>query len=135
MNKIIKYLSYGFLSIIVVILLAFSFSLLGPRISISETETFQGEVTYQMVVINQCGFIRGITEELIGNNCLFIDSGKFYVSKSDFEKAWPESPFDMAEKNYTMYVTLNSKPSLFGGYGPAKIIDITKLDKKPKIRK
>ncbi len=94
-NIMIKIFLYIILSILLFIILRLSFSLLINRISFKKTEIFNGEVLYKMVVITECGMVRGVAEELIGNKCLITESGNFFVSKFDFQKAWPESPFDM----------------------------------------
>jgi hypothetical protein len=100
-----------------------------------QDETVEGEVFYKFA--DTMPSHRETFEQMfLGKSSIRLnDRSQWFVSKQDRAKAWPESPHAMREKGYTVQVKLSAKPLRFGGYGPAKIESVVKLDKQPIIGK
>ena len=101
----------------------------------SETEFFEGKVLYQLTETIETN--RRVFEELLMQNKILRMKGnkKWYVSKADHTKLWPEDPITMYKKGYTIKVKLKAKKLLFGGYSKAEIVHYNKLDEKPTVWK
>ncbi len=79
-------------------------------------------------------------EILLNNESIFIknEEGKIqriFVKEKDYEKCREEPPFDMRKKGCTKAVKLQYEKFLFGGIGPAKVLEVINTDKEPVIMK
>lgn len=97
-----------------------------------------GEIEYQMFDIDLFS-LRAYLEAHAGNRPIQMMTGgehaRFYVSQADFKKCWPEFPSDMLDKHYTMQATFQVRPLALGGYSPASVVSVARLDKDPVITK
>ncbi len=96
----------------------------------------KAEIKYQLVdfFID----IRTICEYRTGNVRIFLNDDKIkwlYVDADDKKKLWPESPFVMKEKNYTIIATFKVTKALFGNFTLAKVVDTTHVTSSPLIQK
>jgi len=73
----------------------------------------------------------------MGNKLVRIEGCEaLYISKQDYQKLWPESPFKMMEKGYTIEACLRVAPLVFGrGYAKAALISATQISAEPNIKK
>jgi hypothetical protein len=77
--------------------------------------TFAADVLHQCVDMGEGDLVRTICEMPLGNRRLFlVDNPWMFVSNSDFNRCWlvPE----MRHATYTIEVTLEAFPWLFGGH-------------------
>ncbi|NQY38415.1 MAG: hypothetical protein HRT37_26475 [Alteromonadaceae bacterium] len=96
--------------------------------------TFTGEIHYKLLEINFNN--RSVFEELLANRIVRLEGHPvLYVNEGDDDKLWPESPWDMRDKGYTIKATLIAQPLLWGGYGVAKLGKIEIIDAEPIISK
>jgi hypothetical protein len=106
------------------------------RLPRGPAETIQGEVRYQMVDPGPGLFVwlRSGFEWLWGNRGLYIvGRGRYYVSRSDWQRCWPESPYKMLDHTY--HVTLHARPLLVADYGPAEVVDVQRVARTPTVTK
>lgn len=123
------------LTSIVFVAIAMAIPFLMFRVPRSAPVTIEGEVLYKFIDLappnNQ-----GLFEYLIGNHWVRLVDGKVvYVTMSDAERIWEDSPHDMRQKGYTKYVVFEASPLLFGGFSVATIKEIRVIHKTPEIRK
>ncbi|WP_395005092.1 hypothetical protein [Undibacterium sp.] len=79
---------------------------------------------------------RKLFEELVGNRVIRLEGhSAFYISDEDHDKLWPESPHEMAKKNYTIKAKLQVRPLFFGGIATVKLQSTSVLNEQPIIRK
>lgn len=109
------------------------------RYRIGSVKSIRGksEVKYQIIDL-QNDWFRSTFESLFGNKRIYLTeqfrtTEWLYISKKDFKTLWPESPFDMKEKNYTISFEFETQPLFLGGFSIAKITSIEKIDKQPVI--
>ncbi|WP_024770430.1 hypothetical protein [Aquimarina macrocephali] len=93
-----------------------------------------------MIDIEQKDYLRYSFESINRNKRIWLaepyDTIKWvYVSKVDFDKLWPESPFEISDKNYYIKAKFELKKMLFGDYSLAKVIAFEKVTGKPCIEK
>lgn len=86
-----------------------------------------GEVLYRIISLEACPFWRKPLTIIIEKKALV-----FFVSNSDFKKAWPESPSKMKDNGYTLRVKLKGTPNK---WFKSQILSIEKIIKEPKIVK
>ncbi len=82
--------------------------------------------------------VRNYLEYRTGDVRIFLNSNaikSLYVDTNDRKKLWPESPFAMKEKNYTIVATFKVSKALLGGYTLARVIDTVHLTGTPAIHK
>ena len=118
--------------------LYFIFCYIRFRLPAGGAETIEGEIFYKFADAqpDPDHYRQTFEETFLGKSSIRLnDRSQWFVSKKDRNQAWPESPHAMLEKGYTMKVSLSAKPLRFGGYGPAKIISIEKIDKPPMVGK
>lgn len=97
-------------------------------------KTLSGEMHYKFLEIGLTN--RDFFEELLKNRPVRIEGQPLlYVSNDDYLKLWPENPFDMANRHYTIEADLISQPLLIGGYSTAKVIKVIRVNKDPIITK
>lgn len=58
-----------------------------------------------------------------------------YVDSSDFKKLWPEPPFTMREKNYTIKAKFETHRLLNGEYANATLLEYDSIEGDPLITK
>jgi len=110
------------------------------RIATGDVITSTATVQYQMIDIGQ-GEVgsRSVVELLSGNRRLFLHNGIapfVYAGNSEARTCWPESPFEMAKKGYTIQVTFHIRKLKFAeGYTPISKLQIQRVPGTPAISK
>lgn len=73
---------------------------------------------------------RTLFEKLFKNEPVSLESGqRLYVPPEDFALCWPEPWEVIYEKGYTLKVTAEAQPLLFGGHGVARIVNVERIEK------
>ena len=93
-----------------------------------------------MIDIGQDDFVRNGIEYKQQNKRIFLQDTVngirwLYVDSSDFKKLWPEPPFVMKEKNYTMKAKFKTHRLLNGAYSKATLIEFERINESPMITK
>lgn len=106
----------------------------------NKTVIVDSRIRYQLIDFGQGDIIRNSIEYRLNNRRIFLADTTngirwFYVDYKDFKRLWPEPPFDMREKNYTIKARFEAKKLMFGDYSKATIIQIEKLNENPMITK
>lgn len=112
----------------------------GLRFPTSKSVIFESRIRYQMVDFGQGDFIRNGIEYKLNNKRIFladsIDGIKWvYLDNADFKRLWPEPPFDMRAKNYTLKARFKTYRLLTGDYSKATLISVEKVKENPMITK
>ncbi len=95
---------------------------------------FEGNVHYKFLELGLDN--RSFFESLLGNRpARLVGVPELFVSESDKKLLWSESPWDMDEKRYTYRAKLVAHPLKFGGYGPARVLGIRRVNEEPRISK
>ena len=133
-NRFISYLINSFS------ILVFVYLLLSYRLEKSESIVFESRVRYQIVDLELDDFMRGLVENSFSNHRIFLVDTihgirRVYVDNESYKKLWPEAPFTMRDKNYTMKAKFEIRKLVFGGYSIAKVTDFKILNEKPMITK
>lgn len=108
------------------------------HIPISKSQIFKAEIKYEMVDLGFDNAVRNYLEYRTGNVRIFLNNDEIkslYVDTNDCKKLWPESPFAMKEKNYTIIATFKVSKALFGNYTLARVIDTIHVSDSPFIHK
>ncbi len=126
--------------IVFVLMMIWGIIFLRYRMSYSKSIVFESEVKYVMIELGQQDFYRHAFESLMGKKKVwikdgFIDIAYIYVDRKNDDTIYPENPFEMKQKNYTMQLQCKIKPLVFGGYSPATIISCQSIKGEPLIRK
>jgi hypothetical protein len=113
---------------------------LGLRLPTRKSIVFDSRVRYQMVDFGQGDFIRNGIEYKLNNARIFLADSIYgikwvYVDNDDFKKLWPEPPFDMRAKNYTIKARFKTYRLLTGDYSKATLISVEKVKGDPMITK
>lgn len=121
-------------------LLPFVIIYCGLRFPTSKSVVFESRVRYQLVDFGQGDFIRNGIEYKLNNRRIFladsINGIKWvYVDNGDFKKLWPEPPFNMRAKNYTIKARFKTYRLLTGDYSKASLISVEKVNGNPMIIK
>ena len=121
-------------------LLPFVVVYIGLRLPTSKSIVFDSRIRYQLIDIGQGNFIRNGIEYKLNNRRIFLaDSINgidwVYVDNKDFKKLWPEPPFGMRAKNYSMKARFKTYKLLIGDYSKATLISIEKVEGNPMITK
>jgi hypothetical protein len=121
-------------------LLPFIIVYLGLRFPTSNSITFDSKIRYQIVDFGQGDFIRNGIEYSLNNRRIFLADSIIgikwiYVDNKDFKKLWPEPPFEMKAKNYTIKARFKTYRLLTGDYSKASLISIEKVKGNPMITK
>ena len=138
LRKILKLILYIFSVLIILLVISTGIGFLRYRITAGEAVTIRREIQYQVIDLIGLDTYRALViEPLAGKRRVFVvnddgSKGWFYVSPEDFDKAWPN---DLYEMNYTFEATFKTKKLLFGGYAPAEIVGLQKVERKPRISK
>ena len=91
-----------------------------------------------MIDLSSDNAVRNYFEYRAGNVRVFLNDDEIkwlYVDTNDYKKLWPESPFIMKEKNYTIVATFNVSKSLVGKFTLAKVVDTVHVIGRPLIHK
>ena len=93
-----------------------------------------------MVDFGQSDFFRGYVEDRLNNRRVFLADLKtsrnwIYVGKDYSDQIWPESPFTMRDKNYTIKVKFKTSKLLNGDYSKPRLISIERVSGTPMITK
>ena len=105
------------------------------RMPRSTPVTIEGEILYKFIDISPPDK-QGMFEYVMGNQWVrLVDGTVIYIRPKDFDRIWEENPHDMRKKGYTKYVTFETSPLLFGGYGLSTIKEIKNINKEPVLRK
>ena len=93
-----------------------------------------------MIDIGQGDFVRNGIEHKLRNKRVFLQDiingiRWLYVDSSDFKKLWPEPPFTMKEKNYTIKAKFKTHRLLNGTYSKAILLGYDSINESPMITK
>lgn len=138
LEKVVKAVLYVLSALIILFIVSTALGFLRYRITTGEEVTLRREIKYQVIdLIGLDAYRALVIEPLAGKRRLFVinedeSSGWFYVSPEDFDKAWPDNLYEI---DYTFEAILRTKQLLLGGYAPAEIIELQKVDRKPRIAK
>lgn len=108
------------------------------HIPISSPQVVKAEIRYQVLDMGIDDAVRNYLEHRNGNVRIFLDDDNIkwlYIDSNDRRKLWPESPFAMKEKNYTIVAEFKVSKALLGGYTVATVADTTHVSGSPLIRK
>jgi hypothetical protein len=122
------------------IILPFLIIFLGDTIPTSGSIIVESRIRYQMVDFGQGDFVRNGIELKQHNKRIFLQDTIneirwLYVDSDDFKKLWPEPPFTMREKNYTIKAKFKTYRLLNGEYAKATLLDYEKIEGNPMITK
>jgi len=121
-------------------LLPFLIIFIGDIIPTSGSIIIESRIRYQMIDIGQGDFVRYGIEYKQRNKRIFLQDTIngirwLYVDSSDFKKLWPEPPFKMKEKNYTIKAKFKTHRLLNGGYAKATLVEYDSIEGSPMITK
>jgi hypothetical protein len=120
-------------------------AMLKYRLTINNREVIKRNVVFRMVDIacllsaEECRMY--LFEPILGNKKLDVideETGMeeyYLIPKKDFDQCWKENPFALSKEGKTIEVVLERQKLFFGGYAPAKVIKIEKINGKPQIVK
>jgi len=113
---------------------------LGSIIPTSKSIIVESRIRYQMIDIGQGDFVRNGIEYKQRHKRIFLQDTAngihwLYVSSSDFKKLWPEPPFTMKEKNYTIKAKFKTYRLLDGEYAKATLLEYDSIEGCPMITK
>ena len=60
---------------------------------------------------------------------MLLDGQRIYVDPKDYRLCWPESWTAIYEQGYSVVITAEARPLLFGGYGVATITSAQRVDR------
>jgi hypothetical protein len=108
-------------------ILPFLLFFIGNNVPISGNIIIESKIRYQLIDLGQGDFVRNAIELKRRNKRIFLQDtingiSWLYVDSSDFKKLWPEPPFTMKEKNYTIKAKFKTHRLLFGGYSKATLL-------------
>jgi hypothetical protein len=122
-----------------ILLLVSLVAVLGYRIPTGEPIVATAIVKYEMLDLGQGDFPRTSFESIFGNRRIFLAEGPikyFYASFAQVQECWPESPFQMREKGYTVQVTFTVRKLLLtSGYTVASDVRAQRVPGNPDIVK
>jgi len=121
-------------------ILPFLIVFIGNIIPTSGSIIVESRIRYQMIDIGQGDFIRNGIEHKQRNKRIFLQDTIngirwLYVDSSDFKILWPEPPFTMREKNYTIKAKFKTHRLLNGEYSKATILEYDTINESPMITK
>lgn len=124
----------------IVPLLPFIVLYLGYWIPTSKSIIVESRIRYQMIDIGQGDFVRNGIEYKQRNRRIFLQDTVngmqwLYVDSYDFKKLWPEPPFTMKEKNYTIKAKFKTYRLLNGEYAKATLLKYDSIEGCPMITK
>jgi hypothetical protein len=113
---------------------------LGLIIPTSKSIIVESRIRYQMIDIGQGDFVRNGIEYKQRNKRIFLQDTVYgiqwlYVDSGDFKKLWPEPPFVMKEKNYTIKAKFKTYRLLNGEYAKATLLEYDSIEGCPMITK
>jgi hypothetical protein len=122
------------------VFLPFLIVLLGENIPTSKRIIVESRIRYQMLDFGQGDFVRNGIELKLRNKRIFLQDTIngihwLYVDSEDFKKLWPEPPFKMREKNYTIKAKFETYRLLNGEYAKAVLIEYDSIEGNPMITK
>jgi hypothetical protein len=121
-------------------ILPFLVLFIGNNIPISGSIIVESRIRYQVVDLGQGDFVRNGIELKQGNQRIFLQDTIhgirwLYVNAGDFRKLWPEPPFKMKEKNYTIKAKFKTHRLLNGDYSRATLLEYDTIHESPMITK
>ena len=135
MRRFLKFIGWSAGILLLVSLAAW----LGYRVPVGEPVAATAIVQYEMLDLGQGDFPRTSFENIFGNRRVFLAEGPmkyFYASFAQVQECWPESPFQMREKGYTVQVTFTVRKLLFtSGYTVASGLRAERVPGNPDIVK
>ena len=122
------------------IILPFLIIFFGDTIPISGKIIVESRIRYQVVDIGHGDFVRNGIEYKRKNRRIFLQDPLngiqwLYIDSSDFKKLWPEPPFTMKEKNYTIKAKFETYRLLSGAYAKATLLEYDSIEGIPMITK
>ncbi len=74
--------------------------------------------------------LRTLFEGLFGNKpVMLLDGQRIYVDSKDYQLCWPESWSAIYKQGYSVVITAEARPLLFGGYSVATITSAKRIDR------
>ena len=121
-------------------ILSFLVLFFGNNIPVGGSIIVESRIRYQIVDLGQGDFVRNGIELKQGNERIFLQDTIhgirwLYVDASDFRKLWPEPPFKMKEKNYTIRAKFKTHRLLNGEYSRATLLEYDTIYESPMITK
>ena len=108
------------------------------RLPCNGAKIIKAKISYRMIDIGFDDAVRDYFEYACGNAKVYLAGNMIpwlYVDSGDRKRLWPESPFVMREKNYTIVATFKVRKLLFDGYSIAEITDTQRVAGIPEIPK
>ncbi len=100
------------------------------RIPDGDSVIIQGEVREEVIAAaasNPLSILRSQFEALYGNRSVaIVDGPRLYLSGADYDRCWPQAT-DVLRRGFTVQVTAEAQPLLFGGYGVARLQKIERI--------
>jgi hypothetical protein len=121
-------------------ILPFLIIFIGDIIPTSGSIIVESRIRYQIIDIGQGDYIRNGIEYKRQNKRIFLQDTIngikwLYVDSSDFNKLWPEPPFTMKEKNYTIKAKFKTHRLLNCEYSKATLLEYDSINESPMITK
>lgn len=138
LKRLLRAILYLFSVFVILFIFSTALGFLRYRITTGEEIVIRREIKYQIIdLIGFDPYRALVIEPLAGNRRVFVinedgSTGWFYVSPEDNERVWPENLYEI---DYTFEATFKTKKLLLGGYAPAQVVEIQKVDRKPRISK
>ncbi len=134
----IRNLFYYFITVFSPLILLLVLPFIIYRTPVSGQLEFKSEVVYRMVDLGFDDNPRYYIENWSGNRRIYLKDEKIkwiYIDSNDYRKLWPESPFELRKKSYTIVGTFRIRKILAGGYGVAEVVDTVHMVGDPDIWK
>jgi hypothetical protein len=136
------FIKYRLISILInsLFILQFLVFFIGNTLPTSGEIIIESRIRYQVIDIGQGDFIKNRIEYKQQNRRVFlqdtIDGIQWlYVDSADFKKLWPEPPFKMKEKKYTIKAKFKTYRLLNGNYAKSILLEYKRIRETPLITK
>jgi hypothetical protein len=101
-------------------------------------QVIESSIRYQLLDFGQGDMNRCLFEVIVNNRRVFlVDSSTrwLYVDNKLRKQLWPESPWAMKAKNYSIRARFTCYDLLFGGHSVARVDSIWQVNEAPAISK
>ncbi|MEZ5047012.1 MAG: hypothetical protein R2831_08465 [Chitinophagaceae bacterium] len=109
------------------------------RIPILNTKhRIESKIIYQMIDFGQGDMNRCLFESILDNRRFFIvdeNTHWLYIDNKYKKLLWPESPWEMKKKNYTVKARFTFSDLMLGGYTIATVDSVWTINELPTISK
>ncbi len=100
--------------------------------------SIESKIQYQMIDFGQGDMNRCLFESIVNNQRIFLVDKSIhwlYVNNKYGKQLWPESPWRMKDKKYTVKARFTYSDLMFGGHTLATIDSIWTINELPAISK